>query len=160
MNIRLHQDGDQKRVEQLLDLAFGSNRFEKAAYSFRVDVAPISELSFVVHEDDLIIATLQFWPVIVSGKNCLLLGPIAVLPELQGKGCGIALMQHGLDQARKLGHSRVILVGDEPYYRRVGFSRECAKHLTMKGQIDQSRILALELLKGSFNGVFGDIKKV
>lgn len=160
MNISLQQNDDQKRVEQLLDLAFGYNRFEKAAYAFRVNCASIAELSFVVKENNLVIATLQFWPIKVSGKDCLLLGPIAVLPELQGKGYGIALMEHGLNRARELGHSRVILVGDEPYYRRVGFSREMAKDLIMKGQEDDSRLLALELLNGSFHGVFGNIEKV
>ncbi len=160
MNITLQQPEDQKGVKLLLDLAFGGNRFEKAAYRYRENVPAISELSFVIYEDNLIIATLQFWPIRIGEHDGLLLGPIAVLPELQGKGYGIALMKHGLECAKKLGHTRVVLVGDEPYYSRLGFSREQAQNISMPEQEDESRLLALELLSGSFYGVFGDVKKV
>ncbi len=160
MDICLQKDNDAQDVEALLDLAFGPNRHEKAAYTYRENVPAIKELSFVTYESGNVIATLRFWPVTIGGKDCLLLGPIAVVPELQGKGYGITLMKHGLAKAKELGHTRVILVGDEPYYSRVGFSRDMAKKITMKGQKDESRILALELLNGSFRNVFGEVKKV
>lgn len=159
MNILVQQQADDKGVELLLDLAFGLNRFEKAAYLYRQDISALKELSFVIYEDDLMIATLRFWPVNVGDKDCLLLGPIAVLPELQGKGYGIALMEHGLKRAKELGHSRVILVGDEAYYGRLGFTREHARALHMPGQEDESRLLALELQGGAFDGVSGEILK-
>lgn len=160
MDICLQKDSDAQAVEVLLDLAFGPNRYEKAAYTYRENVPAIEELSFVIRESGNVIATLRFWPVTVGGKDCLLLGPIAVLPELQGKGYGITLMKHGLSKAKELGHTRVILVGDEPYYSRVGFSRDMARKITINGQKDESRILGLELLNGSFNNVIGEMKKV
>jgi predicted N-acetyltransferase YhbS len=160
MDIILQNETDAQDVEVLLDLAFGPNRHEKPAYAYRENVPAIKELSFVIYEDGHIIATLRFWPVKIGGKDCLLLGPIAVLPNLQGKGYGIALMKHGLAKAKELGHTRVILVGDEPYYSRVGFSRDIARNITIKGQKDESRILAHELLNGSFRNVFGEMTKV
>lgn len=153
-NQKLH---DSEAVEKILDIAFGIDRYKKAAYLMRKSVAPIDALCFVVRDKDELIATLRFWPILIGDYSALLLGPIAVLPELQGRGHGISLMEYGLNKARLLGHSRVVLVGDEAYYQKLGFSREMAKNITMPSQEDQSRVLALELIKGSFDGVKGEI---
>ncbi len=156
----MQQSSDAQSVEELLDVAFGEDRFKKAAYALREGVDPIADLAFVVKDDGKLIATLRFWPVKIGSHDALLLGPIAVKPELQGQGYGIKLMKHGLERAKELGHSRVILVGDESYYSRLGFSRKCAENITMKGQDDLSRLLALELLTGSFYNVIGEISRV
>lgn len=157
--IELQQGSDKVAVEDLLDLTFGKDRFDKAAYSLREGVEAIDDLSFVVRRDGNVIATLRFWPVVIEDADALLLGPIAVLPELQGQGYGINLMKHGLGKAKELGHSRVILVGDEPYYKKIGFSREMALSLSMEGQADESRLLACALSQGAFDGVKGLISK-
>lgn len=157
--IELQQGSDKVAVEDLLDLTFGKDRFDKAAYSLREGVEAIDDLSFVVRRDGDVIATLRFWPVVIEDADALLLGPIAVLPELQGQGYGINLMKHGLSKAKELGHSRVILVGDEPYYKKIGFSREMALSLSMEGQADESRLLACALSQGAFDGVKGLISK-
>ncbi|MBL4602131.1 MAG: N-acetyltransferase [Emcibacteraceae bacterium] len=159
MDINLQKHSDNGEVEALLDTSFGQDRHKKAAYSLREGVAAISELSFIIRKDSYLIATLRFWPVKLGKYDLLLLGPIAVLPSLQGKGYGITMMEYGLKQAKKLGHKRVILVGEESYYSRLGFSRKCAKSIIMPGQNDESRLLALELVAGSFFGIKGIISK-
>lgn len=159
MDIKFERKNDKEEVEALLDLAFGKDRFKKAAYALREGVDPIAELSFVIRDDEKLIASLRFWPAQINGLKVLLLGPIAVLPELQGKGYGIGLMKHGLAEAKKLGYERVVLVGDEAYYRRVGFSRDLARYITMDGQKDESRILGHELVEGALNNVKGMILK-
>ena len=68
-------------------------------------------------------------------------------------------MKHGLKQAKTLGHNRVILVGDEAYYKRVGFSRELAVNISMAGQDEEHRLLAKELVEGAFDKVKGLIQK-
>jgi len=54
------------------------------------------------------------------------LGPVAVLPELQRKGLGSALIRAALAEARSAGEDFVFLVGDPAYYRRFGFAAETA----------------------------------
>jgi predicted N-acetyltransferase YhbS len=85
----------------------------------------------------------------------LLLGPLAVDPSLRGVGIGIELMTRTLDTAKQLGHRIVVLVGDEPYYGRVGFSRSAAHKLVLPGQNDQARLLALELTKDALTDASG-----
>jgi putative acetyltransferase len=54
-------------------------------------------------------------------EGWLLLGPVGVLPELQGRGIGSALVREALQQARDAGASGVVLVGDPGFYSRLGF---------------------------------------
>lgn len=52
------------------------------------------------------------------------LGPLAVLPAMQGRGIGGALVRHGLARLRTRGAAGVVLVGDPGYYGRFGFRAE------------------------------------
>jgi predicted N-acetyltransferase YhbS len=54
-----------------------------------------------------------------------------------------------------MGHRLVILVGDEPYYARVGFKRVPEGKLLLPGPVDPARLLYLELEQGSLDGVQG-----
>ena len=163
MNVRLQTGIDTADIENLLDITFGTDRFSKAAYSLREGISAVPALSFVIDMGGDITGTLRFWEIYIekNGKcvDALLLGPIAILPRLQGLGLGIKLMESGLSEAKRLGHERVLLVGDEGYYKRIGFSRDIAKNITIPGQLDESRILAKELVKGSFCNVAGIVRK-
>ncbi len=57
-----------------------------------------------------------------SKSDWFLLGPIAVLPGLQGQGIGSALVESGLAELRTRHASGCVLVGDPGYYSRFGFS--------------------------------------
>jgi putative acetyltransferase len=56
-----------------------------------------------------------------ASKEWFLLGPVAVLPELQRQGIGSALVGAGLEQLRSRGAPGCVLVGDPGFYRRFGF---------------------------------------
>ncbi|RKG32446.1 GNAT family N-acetyltransferase [Acinetobacter tianfuensis] len=49
------------------------------------------------------------------------LGPISVLPELQGLGIGTQLMQAALARLKDIGANGCVLLGDPNYYARFGF---------------------------------------
>jgi len=147
-------------VERLLDKAFGPGRYAKTAYRLREGVAPVPELSFVIGQTGTLYGSLRFWPVLIGRKHpALMLGPLAVEPEVRGQGMGIAVMEHALAKAAALGHRICMLVGDEPYYARVGFSRALGKGLEMPGPVDPARLLAKELVPGAMNGVSGMVGK-
>ncbi len=152
------------QIEVLLDDCFGRNRHKKTAYRLRDDIPPLAELSFVVRIDGQVKASLQFWPVLIRGASsaldALLLGPIAVSRDCRGRGVGLKLMRHGLARARELGHKRVILVGDEAYYRKVGFCRDLARDLHMPGPVESERLLARELVPGAMKNAIGLISRI
>ena len=147
---------DAATVEALLDDAFGIERRILTSYRLREGVTPVSGLSFAAWEGEELVGSLRFWPVLIEKTSeALLLGPLAVAPRLRGQGCGVALMEAGLDKAASLGHALVILVGDEPYYARVGFQRVPDGKLIMPGYVDPNRLLYRELTSGAMNGVQG-----
>jgi putative acetyltransferase len=49
------------------------------------------------------------------------LGPISVLPELQGQNIGASLMHAAMDGLRAHGAAGCVLVGDPAWYTRFGF---------------------------------------
>lgn len=147
---------DHDRIEVILDKAFGLGRRTKTAYRLREGSRPIADLCFTARCGDEVVGAIQYWPLIVGGQTqALLLGPLAVDPAHHGRGCGIALMKRSLAAAREHGHRLVILVGDEPYYARVGFSRIPEGQMLMPGPVDPARFLALELQEGALGEAHG-----
>jgi predicted N-acetyltransferase YhbS len=149
---------DTKPIEALLDLAFGLDRQTKTSYRLREGNQAVPGLSFVARAPDLgIVGTISFWPVKIGkcGSDALLLGPLAVHPERQNVGIGRALMRKGIGKATALGHRLVILVGDEPYYARVGFARVPQGRIIMPGPVDANRLLYLELAPGALAKAMG-----
>lgn len=143
-------------IKAILDDAFGPERFSKTVYRLREGLAPVPDLSFVLNAGPVVKGTLRFWPVLIAGQTpALLLGPIAVRVADRGKGYARALMWHGLDRARALGHRIVLLVGDAPYYEQFGFARGPAESLQLPGWVDENRFLGLELVPGALAGVSG-----
>jgi predicted N-acetyltransferase YhbS len=156
MHIIEQTDDHVAAIERLLDLTFGPGRHEKTVYRLREGVEPAPGLSFVIENEDGLAATLRFWPVALpDGRAVLLLGPIAVRPDLAGKGYGRALMRHGIGKARAQGWPAILLVGDAPYYEPLGFTRAAAARLQLPGPVDPARFLALELTPGALDGVEG-----
>jgi len=67
-------------------------------------------------------------------------------------------MERALADAKAKGHRLVVLVGDEPYYARVGFKRVPKGQVTMMGPVDPARMLVAELVEGAFAGVSGTVR--
>jgi predicted N-acetyltransferase YhbS len=53
----------------------------------------------------------------------------------------------------------VILVGDEPYYARFGFTRAAAAALDFPSPVNRARLLAKALVPGAFDGVSGMVAR-
>jgi predicted N-acetyltransferase YhbS len=106
------------------------------------------------------VASIRNWPILIGETwPAVMLGPLAVSPELRGLGYGKALMWHSMAQSRLQGHSRIVLVGDPEYYNQFGFRRDLALLLQLPGWVEERRFLALELVAESMAGVQGMIGK-
>jgi predicted N-acetyltransferase YhbS len=152
INVEPELPSDQSSIENLLDLSFGLSRRTKTSYRLREGSMPVTGLSHVVRDPEVEISgAISYWPLVI-GKAAtpgLLLGPLAVHPDRQNRGIGLALMKHTLELAQRQGHALVILVGDKPYYARVGFAQVPAGQLQFPGFVDPARLLALELQLGA-----------
>lgn len=153
---------DSDEVEMLLDLAFAPGRHALSSYQLREGVAPAASLSRVARDDyDALAGAIRYWPVRIgaAGHPALLLGPVAVHPTRQGEGLGALLILETLADARAQGWQRVVLVGDEPYYRRFGFTRQAARSLDFPKPINKNRLLAKELVEGAMAGFSGMVRR-
>jgi predicted N-acetyltransferase YhbS len=110
---------------------------------------------------DALAGAIRYWPVRVgdAGSPALLLGPVAVHPTRQGEGLGALLISESLSQAVRRDWTKVILVGDEPYYRRFGFTRGAARALDYPPPTNPDRLLARALVPGAFDGVAGMVRR-
>lgn len=157
--IREEQANDAPFVEALVARSFGPGRYAKSAYRLREGVTPERGLSFVAIEDGALKGSVRFWPIEVGKERALLLGPLAVEAKERGRGMGLALMQRGIDEARARGHHAILLVGDVPYYSRVGFAAVPEGSVTFPGPVDPARILALALSEGALDSLRGPIRR-
>ncbi|KQB95822.1 acetyltransferase [Loktanella sp. 1ANDIMAR09] len=141
-------------VEALYDLCFAPGRSALSSYRLREGVDPIGPLCLTARDANGILAgAVRNWPVLVGGQQAVLLGPIAVHPTRQGEGVAAVLMQRCLANARDLGWSRLMLVGDAPYYQRFGFERLTG--VTMPPPTNPDRVLGIALSEGAWDGVTG-----
>lgn len=145
-------------VEALFDLCFAPGREALSSYRLRDGIEPLADLSLVARDKGGVLAgAIRFWPVRVAGRPVLLLGPVAVHPTRQGEGLGGALIRHALGVARRLGWTRVMLVGDAPYYGRFGFTR--LDGVLMPPPTNPERVLGLALAEGGWDGVAGPVER-
>jgi predicted N-acetyltransferase YhbS len=157
--IRPEQPEDAPLIETLLAQSFGPGRYAKTAYRLREGVAPEEGLGFVAVEDGVLRGSVRFWPVTIGKDRALLLGPLAVQSDQRGRGIGIELMKTGIEAAKHAGWSAIILVGDEPYYARVGFTRLPPGRLHFPGPVDASRVLGLSLVPGALVNLSGMVRR-
>jgi predicted N-acetyltransferase YhbS len=157
--IRPERPADAPLVAALNEASFGPGRFAKSAYRLREGVDPVAGLSFVAMEQGELRGSIRFWPVAIGMEKSLLLGPLAVQCDQRGRGIGIALMKRGIEEARAQGHASIILVGDEPYYVRVGFATLPPGRLRFPGPVDQARILGQSLKPNVLLTLAGEVRR-
>ncbi len=157
--IRQERAEDAPRIDALTEAGFGPGRYAKTAYRLREGVHAVAELGFVAIENGTLRGSVRFWPIKVGDDDALLLGPLAVESAQRGRGIGISLMQAGIAAARANGWRAILLVGDEPYYSRVGFAKLPNGRLQFPGPVDASRLLGLALANGALEKLSGPVRR-
>lgn len=141
-------DIEPQAVEALLDAAFGTDRFGRTAYRIRAGVDAVPALSFALVDDDALIGTIQCWPVMHRAADgtvtpLVMVGPVAVRPDLQRGGRGRALMVHMLEAAETKADSALMMIGDPEYYGRFfGFDADATGAWDLPGPYEKRRLLA------------------
>jgi predicted N-acetyltransferase YhbS len=150
---------DNAEISDLHARAFGPGRFARTAYRVRESVrGTASPFCRVCLIGGRIVAAVRLAPILIGGKaSALLLGPLAVDPDFANRGHGRALVREALDAARVAGVHLVVLVGDEPYYGRLGFVRIPRGQITMPGPVNGDRLLAAELVPGALSDYAGPV---
>lgn len=147
---------DLDQVRDLYEEAFNepveADLVDSLRESGRIAVAIVAEL------DQEIVGHILFSPASIEGAKIKIaaLGPVAVLPEYQGRQIGSELVQDGLDECLSLGYDAVIVLGDADFYSRFDF--KSASEFGIEPQWDgipDEAFMILELHTGVLEGVSG-----
>ena len=147
-HIRKQTDSDKGDIARLMYATFGAERTTRSVWHLRPG-PPVDDLCFIAELEGRAVACLRFWEIIIAGFRQLLLGPLAVEPNIQGKGVGKSLVRAGLSHAERLGKWDVVLVsGDHDYYPQFGFQSVSTSQILWPGPLESERLHMRALRKG------------
>lgn len=136
ITIREEQPSDYDRIREVTELAFRDRAYSCKREHLIIDLlrqAHALTVSLVALSKSEVVGHVALSPVSLSEAKgpWFGLGPISVLPELQGLGIGSALMNAALSWLRGEQAAGCVLVGDSQYYSRFGFINDPS--LSVKG---------------------------
>ncbi|MBD9419535.1 N-acetyltransferase [Achromobacter sp. ACM04] len=128
MHILPETPDDREAIFTLTQAAFKDNPHSQQTEGYITNAlreAGALTLSLVARVDGRVAGHVAFSPVTISDGSAdwYGLGPVAVLPELQGRGIGAALIRDGLARLKALGAAGCVVMGDPAYYTRFGFAQ-------------------------------------
>lgn len=144
-------------IDTLNEEAFGPGRFARAAYKIREGGPHERDLSFVGIRNGMVIASVRMTPIAAGKGRSLMLGPLAVRPAHKNLGIGRHLVAMALEAAGNAGWQSVLLVGDEPYYGPLGFTRIPYGQISMPRPVDRNRLLIHEIVPGAVTSLTGEV---
>lgn len=158
--IRPERPEDYSAVFEIHRRAFGREAEAKLVEALRHVADP--QISLVAVRADRVVGHIFFSPVTVEGPHASLralgLAPMAVLPELQNRGIGSALVRAGLEAARRAGHRIVVVLGHPDYYPRFGFEIASRTGIRYEHPVPDEAFMVLELETGALRGHTGVVK--
>lgn len=162
MQIRTARPGDYSFVYSVVNQAFNQKGESGLIERLRKDPAFIPELSLVAELDNQVVGHILFSRLhILSGTKMhlsLALAPISVLPAYQKQGIGKSLMEFGLQRAKEMGETSVIVLGHPAYYPKFGFKPSSIWGISCPLEVPDNAFMALELKRGCLEGVKGMVK--
>lgn len=150
---------DYSAMGALHDRVFGPGALTRTAYRVREGLPHHTRFCrLACNASGEMIGFIRFAPIRVGTTvGALMLGPLAIDSAYAGQGHARRLIAEGLDAAASEGQRLVVLVGDVPYYGRLGFQQVPFGQITMPGPVDPARLLAFELVAGALRDTSGMI---
>ncbi|RTL96890.1 N-acetyltransferase [Ancylobacter aquaticus] len=156
---------DDAAIERLIARTFGPGRYARSAFRLRENNPHRHDLSFTASIGTMLVGSVRLTPIRIGALPALLLGPLTVEPPFRSHGIGRRLVERALEAAKAAlaeeGAARlVLLVGDEPYYGRMGFQRVPRGQVSLPGPVDPARVLVCPLDATPMDAVRGPVRKV
>ncbi|MDG0811069.1 GNAT family N-acetyltransferase [Cohnella rhizosphaerae] len=154
VRIRTETNEDIDAVRQIHLAAFGGREDEsRLADRIRESAGFVPELSLVAEADVRVVGHMLISKAeLVDGQDAtdtLVLAPIGVLPDAQGRGVGGALIREGIHRAEEMGYKLIFLIGHPSYYPRFGFKPAVDSGLVlMQFDVPDDVFMVRELAEG------------
>jgi len=141
-HLRLEKPSDQAEIERLLGLGFGPGHSSRNIWALRPGPR-LAELCLVAEDTSKqghLLGSIRYWPVTIAGFPSVLLGPLAVDPDLRGQGIGRQLVRESLALAEKGPWRWCFVSGERDYYPKLGFSKLTAHDVDLPAPIEEERL--------------------
>lgn len=163
INVRLEEEKDYRRVEEITRSAFGyPDRIKRGQIGCPYEHWMVHELrrrdgimalSLVAElEDGTIVGHIICSNAVVKRENHVLpvlnFGPLSVLPEYQRQGVGKALVQAMIEQAKRLDYGAILFFGRPEYYPQFGFKQAVFYEISDSEGYNYPAFMAMELKEG------------
>jgi len=110
-------------------------------------------VSLVAEVDGQVVGHIAFSPMRVENENkpegAWGLAPMAVSPEMQGRGIGLKLIAAGLEACREGGAEIVLVLGHPEYYPRAGFEKASVYGISSEFAVPDEVFMVQELAAGA-----------
>ena len=163
MKIRQEGAADHKVVYDLVEKAFKGAEHtdgneQNLVEALRGGRSFVPELSLVAEVEKEVAGHILFTEARIGKDVLLVLAPVSVLPEYQGKGIGGKLIEEGHRIARELGYRGVVLLGYPAYYSKFGYVPSVTYGIESPFDVPEEYFMAVELEKGSLKEIEGTVE--
>ena len=146
------------QTNMLFDRSFGPGRYAKTAERLREGNHCLRSCSHLALSEGNVIAAVKLWPLQIGEfEDAVFVGPVAVDAACRGSALGLDVTQTCLDVAAKAGWTLAVLIGDAPYFGRLGFQPISVSDFDLPGYVEPHRLLAKELKPGVLDGLSGSV---
>lgn len=105
----------------------------------------IPELSLVALSEGKVVGYIMFTKILINNNEEIALAPLAVLPEYQRQGIGIALIEKGHSIARRMGYHYSVVLGDPNYYKKFGYVEASKYNIKAPFDVPDDNFMAIKL---------------
>ena len=134
--VRREEPPDFEAISRVVAAAFGSPAEARLVQAIRESESYLPDLSLVAEVDGEIAGHVMISYVELDApdgrRRIASLSPLAVAPEMQGRGIGSALVATVTRAADERGEPAVVLEGSPRYYGRLGFEQSVPHGVTIE----------------------------
>jgi predicted N-acetyltransferase YhbS len=150
--VRPEREDDRDAIARVHREAFGQDDEAELVRRLWASSDYLPQLSLVAAADGEIVGHVALSRAWLERRAVVALGPIGVVPSVQGQGIGSALMEAALARAQDAGEGLVVLLGHAGYYPRFGFVRASSLAITSQVEFPDDAFMACELTPGAAAG--------